>query len=137
LTVAGQTRIGYGNAAASQYKDVGSREKEVIGDALRNSALRFGAALSLWHKGGELYVAEPETPEPAETTVIPEAERIRAVVEIWKGKIVALSENGTIESFKAFWPDTKAEIIHVCGDAGAAEVYKLFNETYKKLIGAT
>jgi hypothetical protein len=136
LTVSGQTRIGYGNAAASQYKEVGSREKEVIGDALRNSALRFGAALSLWHKGGELYISEPETSEPAETTVMSEAERIKAVVEIWKGKIVALSENGTIESFKAFWPDTKAEIIHDCKDAGAAEVYKLFNETYKKLIGA-
>jgi hypothetical protein len=136
LVVAGQTRIGYGNAAASQYKEVGSREKEVIGDALRNAALRFGAALSLWHKGGELYVSEPETPEPAETTVIPEAERIKAVVEIYKGKIVDLTKDCTVESFKAFWPDTKAEIIHDCGEAGAAEVYKLFKETYKKLTGA-
>jgi len=136
LVVAGQTRIGYGNAAASQYKEVGSREKEVIGDALRNAALRFGAALSLWHKGGELYVSEPETPGPAETTVIPEAERIKAVVEIYKGKIVDLTKDCTVESFKAFWPDTKAEIIHDCGEAGAAEVYKLFKETYKKLTGA-
>jgi hypothetical protein len=25
--------------------------KEIIGDALRNAAMRFGAALDLWHKG--------------------------------------------------------------------------------------
>lgn len=51
LTICGMTRIGYGHAAASSYKDIGSREKEVIGDALRNAAMRFGAALELWHKG--------------------------------------------------------------------------------------
>lgn len=51
LYVSGHSRIGYGNAELSQYKDVGSREKEVIGDALRNAAMRFGAALDLWHKG--------------------------------------------------------------------------------------
>lgn len=51
LTVCGHTRIGYGHAEKSQYKEIGSREKEVIGDALRNAAMRFGAALDLWHKG--------------------------------------------------------------------------------------
>jgi len=51
LTVLGVSRLGYGNAAPSSFKDVGSREKEVIGDALRNAAMRFGAALDLWHKG--------------------------------------------------------------------------------------
>ncbi len=51
LTVCSVTRLGYGNAADSQFKDIGSREKEVIGDALRNAAMRFGAALDLWHKG--------------------------------------------------------------------------------------
>jgi hypothetical protein len=51
LTVLGVTRLGYGHAPASQYKEIGSREKEVIGDALRNAAMRFGAALDLWHKG--------------------------------------------------------------------------------------
>lgn len=51
LTICGMTRIGYGNAEKSQYKEIGAREKEVIGDALRNAAMRFGAALDLWHKG--------------------------------------------------------------------------------------
>lgn len=57
LTVCGVTRLGYGNAPDSEYKEVGSREKEVIGDALRNAAMRFGAALELWHKG-DLHVEE-------------------------------------------------------------------------------
>jgi hypothetical protein len=51
LTVCGITRLGYGHAAAKPNQDPGSREKEVIGDALRNAGMRFGAALDLWHKG--------------------------------------------------------------------------------------
>lgn len=51
LTVCGVTRLGYGHAAAKPGQDPGAREKEVIGDALRNAAMRFGAALDLWHKG--------------------------------------------------------------------------------------
>lgn len=63
LTVCGLTRLGYGNAASKFHADVGAREKEVIGDALRNAAMRFGAALDLWHKG-QLHEAEvPEAPE--------------------------------------------------------------------------
>ena len=48
LTVAGMTRLGYGDAAG---KHGPSATKEAIGDALRNAAMRFGAALELWHKG--------------------------------------------------------------------------------------
>lgn len=51
LTVAGVTRLGYGHAEKKSFQDIGAREKEVIGDALRNAAMRFGAALDLWHKG--------------------------------------------------------------------------------------
>lgn len=51
LTVCGVTRLGYGNANPKPNADAGAREKEVIGDALRNAAMRFGAALDLWHKG--------------------------------------------------------------------------------------
>lgn len=51
LTVCGVTRLGYGNAdPKGAWADVGAREKEVIGDALRNSAMRFGVALDLWSK---------------------------------------------------------------------------------------
>jgi hypothetical protein len=48
LTVCGVTRLGYGHADG---KRGGDAIKEVIGDALRNAAMRFGAALDLWHKG--------------------------------------------------------------------------------------
>lgn len=80
LTVCGIIRIGYGHAAEKTFGDPGAREKEVIGDALRNAAMRFGAALDLWHKGdlhgdddddegqngdkGNIRLAEPKTQRP-------------------------------------------------------------------------
>jgi len=48
LHVCGVTRLGYGHPDG---KTGGNAIKEVIGDALRNAAMRFGAALDLWHKG--------------------------------------------------------------------------------------
>lgn len=61
LTVCGQTRLGYGNAPSKL--SVGDREKEIIGDALRNAAMRFGAALDLWHKGDLHAHEEDQKPE--------------------------------------------------------------------------
>lgn len=63
LTVCGVTRLGYGNAVGKEHMDVGAREKEVIGDALRNAGMRFGAALDLWHKG-DLHKDEPDDTKP-------------------------------------------------------------------------
>lgn len=72
LTVCGVTRLGYGHAAAKPGVDPGAREKEVIGDALRNAAMRFGAALDLWHKG-DLHVSDGEASEaPATETPAPD-----------------------------------------------------------------
>jgi hypothetical protein len=59
LTVAGVTRLGYGDA---QGKTGGDAMKERIGDALRNAAMRFGAALDLWHKG-DLHLDPDADPE--------------------------------------------------------------------------
>lgn len=48
LTVCGVTRLGYGDAVG---KDPGTTAvKEIIGDAIRNAAMRFGVALALWSK---------------------------------------------------------------------------------------
>jgi len=55
LTVCGVTRLGYGHAGNKQGGDA---IKEIIGDALRNAAMRFGAALELWHKG-DLHLDAP------------------------------------------------------------------------------
>ncbi|MDO8800091.1 hypothetical protein [Phenylobacterium sp.] len=56
LTVAGVSRYGFGHPDGKQGGDA---VKEVIGDALRNAAMRFGAALDLWHKG-DLHAIEAE-----------------------------------------------------------------------------
>lgn len=72
LTVAGVTRLGYGHAAAKPGVDPGAREKEVIGDALRNAAMRFGAALDLWHKG------DLHAPEDAEADDKPSSSKPKA-----------------------------------------------------------
>lgn len=47
LTVAGVTRLGYGDAGGKKGPNA---IKEAIGDAIRNAAMRFGVALDLWAK---------------------------------------------------------------------------------------
>jgi hypothetical protein len=58
LTICGVTRIGVGD---------GSSAKEVIGDAIRNAAMRFGVALDLWSKE-ELEQAHEPARRPTPTT---------------------------------------------------------------------
>lgn len=75
LTVLGVTRLGYGSA---DDKTGGDAVKEIIGDALRNAAMRFGAALDLWHKG-DLHGdddAEPEAKTEAKSDGPPRDDRI-------------------------------------------------------------
>jgi hypothetical protein len=55
LTVCGVTRPGFGD---------GKNAKEVIGDAIRNAAMRFGVALDLWAKEDLTGGKQPE-PSPA------------------------------------------------------------------------
>lgn len=56
LSVLGVTRLGVGTASG------GDVEKELIGDALRNAAMRFGVALDLWIRGtSEAGVEAPAT----------------------------------------------------------------------------
>lgn len=62
LTVCGKTRLGYGDA---QGKKGPNAVKEAIGDALRNAAMRFGAALDLWAKS-DLREAQTEHAKSAE-----------------------------------------------------------------------
>lgn len=101
LTVCGVTRLGYGHAASKNGVDPGVREKEVIGDALRNAAMRFGAALDLWHKG-DLHLSDADTDTAAsgqvETTDAPKgpptlAERADTLV----GFLNDAKDAGTLE----------------------------------------
>lgn len=49
LTVHGHTRLGFGSCLAGASEPV----KELIGDAIRNAAMRFGVGIKLWSKAGE------------------------------------------------------------------------------------
>ncbi len=71
LTVLGVTRLGVGIAGG--HEDV---EKILVGDALRNAAMRFGVALDLWAKG-DLHAPETsESPPGPSTRVDPEPEPV-------------------------------------------------------------
>lgn len=93
LTVCGVTRLGYGSADG---KSGGDAVKEIIGDALRNAAMRFGAALDLWHKG-DLHLGDDEgnaasKPAPQEkVALIDETQRseLQALIEATASDIVA------------------------------------------------
>lgn len=87
LTVGGMTRIGYGSVESAKSDAV----KELIGDAIRNGAMRFGVALDLWHKG-EL----PEPPDPDE-----QARQTTNAL-----KTLALELTGDRDKAKVLWAQT-------------------------------
>jgi len=72
LTVCGVTRFGYGDAAG---KNGGDAIKELIGDAIRNAAMRFGVALDLW---GATFdpASTPDTAEPEDVITAEQTERM-------------------------------------------------------------
>ena len=75
LTVCGVTRIGVGD---------GKNAKEVIGDAIRNAAMRFGVALDLWAKENLVEFAHAASGQPlpeAKAPVKKKAERVKATPE--------------------------------------------------------
>lgn len=98
LTVCGVTRLGYGHAGD---KTGGDAIKEIIGDALRNAAMRFGAALDLWHKG-DLHIEPPVSDEDAEWAES-KAMEIRALMakQDIAGAAKALNSLGTGGSYDA------------------------------------
>jgi len=114
LTVCGVTRYGYGHAGD---KSGGDATKEIIGDALRNAAMRFGAALDLWHKG-DLHADEPDasrpkraaqpapvpTPRPTSTStaLITEPQRKR----LW----ALLKKSGRDENVVKLWLEARYKI---------------------------
>jgi len=80
LTVAGVTRLGYGDA---QGKTGPNAVKEAIGDALRNAAMRFGVALDLWSKS-DIH-ADVEKATAREWLIEAQAaDDVEAIRDIWK-----------------------------------------------------
>lgn len=71
LTVCGITRLGYGSVEPSVF----DAEKQLIGDALRNAAMRFGVALELWSKSEAASASAPPPvkAQRVERTLTPKA----------------------------------------------------------------
>jgi hypothetical protein len=106
LTVCGVTRLGYGNADGKTGADAGAREKEVIGDAIRNAAMRFGLALDLWSKA-DLHADDdhggPPAPPPIPEPNYYSDDEFKANVTAWakvisEGRKTADSLRATVES---------------------------------------
>ena len=131
LTVCGQTRLGYGHADA---KKGGDAIKEVIGDALRNAAMRFGAALDLWHKGDlhkidgptgeEERPDEPDAPEHDHTPIF---NRLKAAIE----------NAETLDKLKALWSHkATASVVADLPSDMSRELRKLHKEREEALTPA-
>jgi hypothetical protein len=101
LTVCGVTRLGYGDA---QGKTGGNAMKERIGDSLRNAAMRFGAALDLWHKGIlHLDMDEPEPPKPQGKPAAKPKEAAGLTEDDMADIGIALRESDDVEALKAIF----------------------------------
>jgi hypothetical protein len=120
LTVLGVTRLGYGDAG---NKKGGDAMKERIGDALRNAAMRFGAALELWHKG-ELHVEEEPEPARQRTGVAADvlATTPNALDDGVMADLRALAEE-VVESFNAYGPQAAYERIAAEGLDDIKKIY--------------
>jgi hypothetical protein len=90
LTVCGVSRYGFG---AADGKSGGDAVKEMIGDALRNAAMRFGAALNLWHKG-DLHANDDAEEQPKPRTE--ERPEPKGVTEGQKFDITALAREAGV-----------------------------------------
>lgn len=85
LTICGKTMIGYGSAPG---KDGPDAIKEIIGDGIRNAAMRYGVGLSLW--GGKFArMTEDSLIESLPNELAPIAApanttQIRKIRELWE-----------------------------------------------------
>lgn len=124
LTVCGQTRLGYGHADGKQGGDA---IKEVIGDAMRNAAMRFGAALDLWHKGDLHIDDEPVHSAPKqEDHAMPDHAWAKLVqlVEATKSDTNAMCAHYKVKSLR----DLKAAAYDAAIDALEKKLAKLAKE---------
>lgn len=122
LMVCGVTRLGYGSADG---KSGGDAVKEVIGDALRNAAMRFGAALDLWHKGD---LHGPEANEESERRDVGNAGLDFA--------IATMRTCRTKAEFSDFWAKNKGGLRSQLNDAEWAKVLRAKDEEVQRLLAA-
>ena len=110
LTVCGVTRLGVGVVSASAVE----AEKQLISDALRNAAMRFGVALDLWSKQDLHDVASQ--PEPQARPPVGSQEAHDALKE----RVANMPED-LLATFKAWkddqgfpypWPQSAIDAMH-------------------------
>lgn len=127
LTVLGVTRYGYGDAQGKTGHDA---TKEIIGDAIRNAAMRFGVASYLWSKSDaakrtlvEGAEESPESESKAPTIVTPSDPTAAAKTRLWKAlqdhcsahglsmdaELELLGGKAFIKEQNADWLNAKAE----------------------------
>jgi hypothetical protein len=102
LTIAGVTRIGYGDADG---KKGANAIKEAIGDALRNAGLRFGVALDLWRKESAVEVSsQPRRAEssPSDEVAVPPAATAEQTAK-HDALLIGLDTAQTEDDLKSAW----------------------------------
>lgn len=97
LTVSGVTRPGYGSVPARTQDAV----KQLISDAIRNAAMRFGVALELWVKGSpepdERDVPDGNTAHARRLTPPPSKDSLADHMAVLSRQIAALDPTGKAE----------------------------------------
>ena len=108
LTVCGVTRFGYGDADG---KTGGNAVKEAIGDALRNAAMRFGAALDLWHKGDLHLEDEGEAETPVVTQQAADFAKLAMLIKATKADVGAICKAAKVNNTAELTPNQMAKVI--------------------------
>ena len=102
LTLLGKDLIGVGSVRS----DKPDYEKELVGDFLRNAAMRFGICLSLWTKQDQLSqspirsVPQPTSPHPSKGMTDEQVEQsfVQAANVVKLGGLVSDKQKGLISS---------------------------------------
>lgn len=86
LTIFDHSRVGYGSVEVNERKQDGDLIKEIIGDGIRNAAMRFGIALNLWSKSDLESAAQPPSAadlvmEQATKWTKPQRDKIKQVLK--------------------------------------------------------
>lgn len=126
LTVNGVTRPGYGDA---QGKVGGDAMKERIGDALRNAAMRFGAALDLWHKG-DLIIPEQNGKPTSNPDYKPEGEELEFLKDTVSNVIGCIKPSETLQFLDKLDADEYAWVFDKL-DSKIRSAIKKFQESQK------
>lgn len=99
LTILGRTKPGCGTCKAGQF----DAEKVLIGDAIRNAAMRFGVALDLWIRG---HAEDDEKVSGANTGAAPDRSATVAAVPAQEAKKALLAAlDGDTDAATQAWDD--------------------------------